>query len=149
MLTLENLIWRMVRDKLLSERAYARKYNRTKEFIKQVKWWKDKIVYSAERNAIEKSVLLQDKEVMINKKDTAKIKLNKEKQNIKITRMFFLKLNKLKSKYRVKVNKDVLEKIHVSDEQDPRAIEMYIVKKDGLIPRAAYPSIDRWWANWE
>jgi len=51
----------MVRDKLLSERAYARKYNRTKEYIKQVKWWKDKIVYSAERNAIEKSVLLQEK----------------------------------------------------------------------------------------
>lgn len=147
--TLENLIWRMVRDKLLSERAYARKYNRTKEYIKQVKWWKDKIVYSAERNAIEKSVLLQDKEVIINKKDSTKIKLNKEKQKIKITRMFFLKLNKLKSKYRVKINKDVLEKIHVSDEQDPKAIEFYIVKKDGLIPRPAYPSIDPWWANWE
>jgi len=63
--------------------------------------------------------------------------------------MFFLKLNKLKSKYRVKINKDVLEKIHVSDEQDPKAIEFYIVKKDGLIPRPAYPSIDPWWANWE
>jgi len=54
-----------------------------------------------------------------------------------------------KKKYKISINKDVLNKIKVSSENDKNAIDMYIVKRGNLIPRLAYPSIDNDWASWE
>jgi len=143
-ISMENLIWRMLRDKLLSELATKRKFNEIESVVEQSKWWEDKIVYSSVKNEIVQSVLLEEKEVKLNN--------DKSKQNDtdqKVLRKMLMKLNELKSKYKVNINEDVLDKIKVSDENDPKAIDMYTIKKGGLIPRPAYPSIDYDWINWE
>ncbi len=147
--SLENLIWRMLRDKLLSEKAYERNFHHTESFNKQTKWWKDKIVYSAVKKEIVESVELEQDEVSYNSLENSDVKSNKEKINTEITRRLFLKLNELKREYNVKINKDVLEKINVSEENNPKAIDFYTVKKGGLIPRTPYPTIDFEWINWE
>ena len=143
-ISLENLIWRMLRDKLLSELALKRNYFQKESVIEQGKWWKDKIVYSAVKNEIVQSVMLEEKEVTLNDD-----KSKQDDTNQKILRKMLTKLNELKSKYRVSINVDVLNKIKVSEENDPKTIDMYTIKKGGLIPRPAYPSIDNDWINWE
>ena len=63
--SLENLIWRMLRDKLLSEKAYERNFHQTKSFKKQTNWWRDKIVYSAVKKDIVESVDLEKRKLDI------------------------------------------------------------------------------------
>jgi len=147
--SVESLLWRMVRDKLLTAQAYERNFQKTESVTKQSKWWKDKIVYSAVIKNIVESVELGEEEVRYNRLESLDVKSNEEKINTEITRRLFLKLNKLKREYDVKINKDVLAKINVSEENNPRAIDFYTVKKGGLIPRTPYPTIDFEWINWE
>ncbi len=59
------------------------------------------------------------------------------------------KLQELKKKYTIKINTDTLDNLSVSAESDEKAIDLYTVKKGGLIPRTPYPTIDADWANWE
>jgi hypothetical protein len=147
--SLENLIWRMLRDKLLSEKAYERNFHQTMSFKKQTKWWKDKIVYSAVKKNIVESVDLEKEEISYNSLDSLDVEYNKEKINTEITRRLLLKLNLLKKEYEININEDVLEKIYVTEENNPKAIDFYTVKKGGLIPRTPYPTIDFEWINWE
>jgi hypothetical protein len=42
--SLENLIWRMVRDRLLAQKAFERGFNNAETVIKQTNWWRDKII---------------------------------------------------------------------------------------------------------
>ena len=72
-----------------------------------------------------------------------------EKMQLKVTRSLWNRINKLRSKYDVKINFNILEKISVSEENNPKAIDLYIVKKGGLIPRTPYPTVDNDWINWE
>ncbi len=147
--SVESLVWRMVRDKLLTGQAYERNFQQTESVIKQSKWWKDKIVYSAVKKEIVESVELREEEVRNNSLESLDVKSNEEKINTEITRRLLLKLNKLKREYEININEDVLEKINVSEENNPKAIDFYTVKKGGLIPRTPYPTIDFEWINWE
>jgi hypothetical protein len=147
--SLENLIWRMLRDKLLSKKAYERNFHQSESFKKQTKWWEDKIVYSAVKKEIVESVLLKEDEVIAGEPEDSDDKLKNESLNKEITKRLFHKLNDLKAKYDIIINEDVLEKIVVSGENNPKAIDFYTVKKGGLIPRTPFPTIDFEWINWE
>jgi len=49
----------------------------------------------------------------------------------------------------VTVDRAVLNSIPVDAENDPRAIEVYTVKKGGTFPHPAFPTIDRSWQTWQ
>ena len=147
--SLENLIWRMVRDKLLSELAFKRNFNQTESFQKQAKWWSDKIVYSAVKKEIVESVILEEDEVKTKEPADTEDKIKSERLNMEITKKLFHKINDLKGKYDITINEDILGKIEVSEENNPKAIDFYMVKKGGLIPRTPYPTIDFEWITWE
>jgi len=147
--SVESLVWRMARDELLTRQAYERNFQQTESVLKQSKWWKDKIVYSAVKKDIVESVELEQEEVRYNSVDSLDVNSNEEKINTEITRRLLLKLNELKRKYEININENVLEKINVSEENNPKAIDFYTVKKGGLIPRTPYPTIDFEWINWE
>jgi hypothetical protein len=147
--SVESLVWRMTRDELLTRQAYERNFQQTKSVIKQSKLWKDKIVFSAVKKDIVESVELEQEEVRYDSIDSLDVKSNEEKINTEITRRLLLKLNELKRKYEININEDILEKINVSEENNPKAIDFYTVKKSGLIPRTPYPTIDFEWINWE
>jgi hypothetical protein len=144
--SLENLIWVMVRDKLLMEIATEKGYNKTPWVKKQADWWRDKIAYSVYRNELAKSITLNSSEINLlkNKKES-----QSEIVSEKLSEMILHKILELKNKYKISLNKDVLNKIKVSSENDKNAIDMYVVKRGNLIPRLAFPSIDNDWANWE
>lgn len=147
--SLENLIWRMLRDKLLSEKAYKRNFHHTESFKKQTQWWRDKIVYSAVKKEIIESVSLEQNELNFNTSDSLESESKDEKIRLNITRRLWNRINKLKNTYDIKINDDVLEKVKVSEQNNPKAIDFYTVKKGGLIPRTPYPTIDFEWINWE
>ncbi len=143
--SLENLIWQMLRDKLLTQIAKEKNYFENGWVKKQCKWWKDKIAYSALRNQYANSIMLKNNE--IKKSDIKNSDI--EKMEAELSEKILHKVLELKKKYKIKINEQVLNKINVSSEDDKKAINFYTVKKGGLIPRPAFPSIDPDWANWQ
>ncbi len=147
--SVETLVWRMVRDKLLTDLALERNYDKRPSVIEESQWWKDKIVYSAVRNQLGNSILIENDEITNSKIGmNGESKVTKEMERELSIKIFRLVTN-LKQKYNITINNNVLNSIHVSSENDPTAIEVYTIKKGGLIPRTPYPTIDRDWESWE
>ena len=142
----EDLVWLMVRDKLITNQASQKGYNKSDWVVKQAGWWKDKICYSAYRNELANSITLDAEEIKLT--DT-KNKTQTELLSEKLSKKILYKILELKKKYKITVNEQVLDNIIVSSENDKKAIDMYIVKRGNLIPRAAFPTIDSDWASWE
>ena len=144
--SLEKYVWLMVRDNLLIKDADNKGYDKSEWVNKQAQWWKDKIAYSTYRNKLTNSITLTDEELKLindNKKSQSEI------MSDELSKKLLHKILELKKEYKVKINDDVLNRIKVSDENDKRAIDMYIVKRGNLFPRPPYPTIDKDWENWE
>ncbi len=140
--SLEQLIWQMVRDHLLVQRAYERGFQNIPVVKQQVNWWRDKIVYAVVRDKLAHSIGLN-----IELPTSVKSKY-KDKQQALIVKIF-RELQKLRIKYAVHINENVLKELEVQDSNDPRAIDVYVVKKGGTFPHPAYPSIDYFWQAFE
>jgi hypothetical protein len=146
--SMKQMIWRMVRDKLLVTEANKRNLADRQTVKDQEKWWKDKIVYSYVRNELADAVILENKELPESSGDSDK-KNNAERLSAELSKKILYKINSLKQKEPVKINYNNLNSIRVTDEGDSRAIELYLVKKGGLIPRTPYPTIDNDWKSWQ
>lgn len=144
--SVEQLVWRMVRDNLLSNLAFERGFYEDDWVKQQSKWWENKILYSAVRNHLSNEILLENKEINLNS-DNSKTEI--EYINKELSRKIFLKIREMKNKLNVKIYDDILDKVNVSDLENKKSINTYAVKKGGLIPRPPYPTIDYDWAAWE
>src|SRR5690606_14874747 len=121
--------------------------DKTESVIKQTGWWKDKIVSAIVKNEIAGSIGVENNEIKTGRtseNETASVKA-RDDYTAKLLRKILL----LKQKYSIVINEDALDKIPVSVENNPRAVEFYTVKKGGLIPRTPYPTIDYDWVSWE
>lgn len=140
--SLEQMIWQMVRDHLLVQQAYSEGYQ-NKEIVKQqIDWWRDKIVYAVERDKLANSVGLD-----IESPSSLKSKNETKKQ--KLLAKVLHKVIALRQEYKININENLLNSIEVQTQDNPRAVDFYIVKKGGTYPHPAYPSIDFSWQNWE
>ncbi|MHB1688999.1 MAG: peptidylprolyl isomerase, partial [Ignavibacteriaceae bacterium] len=139
--SLESLVWQMVRDNLLVRRAYSRGLENMKIVQQQSAWWKDKIVYSVIRDKIANSVGLN----IESPAERTKI-FDKKKDLIKKTNKI---LDELRKKYKITIMENLLDDIKVQNDDNPHAIDVYIVKKGGIFPHPAYPSIDFNWRDWQ
>jgi len=160
----QNIIWRMVRDKLLTRRALQRGLENRPDIVRQMSWWKDKIVFSKYKLNLADSIKITDQEVLNfynnNKqsytskngvlqpfsevKTEIKNSLRRDKYSSKLIHSVLA----AKQKYKIKINQQLLNTIEVDSENDPRSIDVYTVKKGGLIPRQPYPTIDSEWKYW-
>ncbi len=140
--SLERLIWQMVRDHLLIQRAYDRGFQNLPIVKDQISWWRDKIVYAVVRDKLAKSIGLD-----LELPSSVKSKYNNKKQAL--IEKTFRKLQELRKKYSVWINEKALMNVEVQDSDDPRSVDFYIVKKGGTFPHPAYPSIDFSWQSWE
>jgi hypothetical protein len=139
--SLENVVWRMVRDGLLSEIALSRGYENRESVKEQSRWWNDKIMFAVVRDELGQSLSVAD-EIKTGKN-------NDEKSDVEFTKKLLHKVNKLKQTTKIEINEKLFSKIKVDAENDKRAIETYTVKPGGSFPRPAYPSIDLYWKSWE
>jgi hypothetical protein len=143
---LEKIIWQMVRDKILTRRAKEWGYFDSSWVKLQSGWWKDKIAYSAERNKLSNSVLLTYEQRGM----PPKLKESKDDYlSGELNKKILHKLIALKKEHKVNINQNVLDKIKVSTENEPKSIDVYYVKKGSLIPRNPFPTINIEWAGWE
>lgn len=143
--SIENLIWLMLRDKLLTQRAKENGYFENNWVKTQSNWWRDKIAYSAMRNKLANSILLANEEVNTGSESEP----SPDDLSIELIAKMFRTIQASKAKYDVVINSEVLNRISVSEENDPKVVDFYSAKKGGLIPRPPYPTIDNEWVNWE
>jgi hypothetical protein len=160
-LSLEAMVWRMVRDRLLTDRAIGRHLQHRENVRKQLQWWRDKIVYKLVRAGISDSIQSGDpllrnyydahrRDYRGKQGDTlsfekAKDDVQRDFYSFEMTKRLLHRLLRLKEKYKVVVREDNLKGLPIEDEFDPRAIDVYGVKKGGTFPRPAFPSIDYEW----
>lgn len=163
-LSVEELVWRMVRDWLLTERAYERGFQKRQSVRKQSEWWNQKMLYLAIKQRIGDTVMdslpMLQRYYEENTRDFTDDQGNPKpfeivRQDVwrqyyaaELTRKLLHEIVRLKQKYRVEIREKVLDTLAVDAENDPRAIDVYPVKKGGIYPRQAFPSIDYEWQTW-
>ena len=163
--SVEQLVWRMVRDRMLTAEAYRRGLQKRESVVKQTQWWEEKLVYRAAKLEIENSITQNDstlqsyyaahaKDYPNDKGDVrpfAEVKddVRRDEFMYQSTSRMLHQILKLKQKYAVKVNDETLKNLYVDVENSPKAIDVYTVKKGGIFPHTAFPSIDYEWQTWD
>jgi hypothetical protein len=160
--SLAQMVWRMVRDKLLVDRAFHRNLQNREAVRSQKKWWEEKLLFEVEKKSIQDSISFSDKILEAyfqnnrrHYKDPkgealsftdAKEDVLRDYFEFEMTKRTLHKINAMKAKYTVTVSDSVLARIPVDG--DPKAIDLYTVKKGGTFPRPAFPVIDMMWETW-
>lgn len=160
----EELVWRMVRERLLSRKAFERDLHKRKTVQRQKEWWKEKMLYIANKRRISDTItdslpalrkyyddharLYSDDQGTRKPFESVREDVWRGYYSYELTKRILHEILRLKGRYTVKIEKVALEKIQVSDEHEPKAIDVYAVKKGGIYPRMAFPSIDYDWQSW-
>jgi len=163
--SLQQMVWRSVRDKLLTAHAFERELQNRSSVQKQKQWWEEKIVYARTKEEILKSIKITDDQIQrfyenrsrryrdrhgkIQPFDQVKEQVRQDCYADGLTQNLLHYVNLLKSKYSVSINHAALKALPVSAEAEPNAIDVIIAKKDGTFPRPGFPTIDFDWKLWE
>ena len=163
-LSVEDLVWHMVRDRVLVDRALKRNLQERDPVKKQLRWWEDKILFGEEKVFLGSSIVLNDSAYRAyydsNARDyrgdsgavqpfeRVKDQVRKDYYTFGLKKNMLHRIIALKRKYRVDVKDDVLMSLPVDVENDPKAIDVYMAKKGGTFPHPAFPVIDFEWATW-
>jgi len=163
--SIEQLVWRMVRDKLLLERAMKRNLQHRKFVKTQKKWWEEKILYELAKSDLSNSIALDTQTLRDyyeersrnyrNEKgepvpfERAKDDVRKDLYSFELTKRLLHRILILKRKYPIEVRERTLRDLPVDTENQPKAVDVYAVKKGGIFPRPAFPTIDYQWHTWD
>jgi hypothetical protein len=163
--SVEGLIWRMVRDRLLTHRAFERGLQKRTSVRRQKEWWKEKFLYLANKQRLAATItdslpLLRkyyeqhthdfcDTSGVVKAFEDAREDVWREYYSYELKKNLLHEILRLKEKYGVRIDEAALNKMAVDIENDPRAIDVYTVKTGGIYPRTAFPSIDYDWQTWQ
>ena len=163
-ISVEDLVWRMVRDRLLVDRAIRRNLQERDPVKKQLKWWEEKVLYGEEKMLLGRSISLGDSSCRAfydaNARDyrsdsgavqpfeQVKDQVRKDYYIFELKKSMLHRIIALKRKYPVVVKNEVLMSLPLDVEDNPKAIDVYMAKKGGTFPHPAFPVIDFEWAAW-
>jgi hypothetical protein len=164
-LSVEDVVWRMVRDRLLVAAALGRGLQQRPGVAVQKRWWKEKLLYQVAMDSIKRTIgwtdstlqeyyaahprSFRDSTGTVRPFAEVKDDVLREWYDLEVKARVLRALHRLKSTYAVAVDEKVLNSIPMDAENDPRAIEVYTVKKGGTFPHPAFPTIDRSWQTWQ
>jgi hypothetical protein len=164
-LSLEDLVWRMVRDELLVERARNRRLQERPGVITQVRWWKDKLLYQVAKDSLRREIgwtdstlqayyaahprSFQDSSDSVLPFGVVRDDVLREWYAVTLSERVVRRLAELRHQFQVTVDEDALKRIPVDAENSPRAIDIVVAKKGGTFPRPAFPTIDPFWQTWQ
>jgi hypothetical protein len=164
-LSVEDVVWRMVRDQLLVKTAHDRGMQHRPSVVTQLGWWKEKLLYQIAMDSIKKTIGWNDttlrdyyilhplsfRDSVGNSRpfDQVKDDVLREWYNKELTTRVLRALNRAKQQFPFAVDEEALKTIPVDAEHEPSAIEVYAVKKGGTFPRPAFPTIDTFWQIWQ
>jgi hypothetical protein len=160
--SVEGMVWRMVRDRLLIRRARERHLQERGQVREQMKWWEEKIVYELVKESLADSIRPDDQTVRTyydlhvsryRDRNDAVLPFEKAKDDARkdlleeeYTKRLYRRLAVLRKKHGVTVFDKTLASLRV--DEGATAIDVYAVKKGGTLPRPAFPSIDYQWQAW-
>ena len=163
--SLQQMVWRMVRDGLLIERAMKRGMQKRESVQTQKVWWEGKALYALEKKRLADSIALDDVKLLDYFRDhrssyrdvrgdmllfeAAKEQVRADCYTAEFTRRLLHRLILLRRTYPVQIDDDALRTLPVENEPDARAIDTYFAKKGGTFPRPAFPTIDYEWQGWQ
>jgi hypothetical protein len=163
--SLQQVVWRMVRDGLLIEQAMKRGMDKRENVQTQKIWWEEKALYALGKKKLADSMALDGAKLLDyyrnhrrsyldGKGDTltfeaAREQVRNDLYTTEFTRRLLHRLIMLKRKYPVQIDDDKLRGLRVENENDPRAIDTYFAKKGGTFPHPAFPTIDSDWQGWQ
>ncbi len=163
--SVEELVWRMVRDRLLTRRAFARGLQNRLNVKRQTQWWKEKMLYAANRNRISETVTdslplvrkyydenarsFVDDQGKVKPFESAREDVWRQYYSSELTKRILHEILQLKQQYGVSIEESALMTVPVDEQNNPKAIDVYTVKKGGIYPHTAFPSIDYDWQSWE
>lgn len=163
--SLEGLVWRMVRDGLLIERATQRGMQHRATVKTQRGWWEEKVLYAAEKKALGDSITLDESRLKKYYEDhprdyrnsagdllpleSVRDRVRKDCWSAELTARILHRLIALKRRYPVSIDEKVLAGLPVDSREDARAIDVYTAKTGGTFPHPAFPTIDYDWEGWQ
>ncbi len=155
----------MIRDRLLVNAALRRGLQSRPAVIHQKRWWRDKLLYQVAKDSIMRTVgwtdstlreyygehsrSFRDSSGAVRPFEEVKDDVLREWYDLELKSRVLHTLNRLKSRFAVTIDDEALRGIPLDAENDPRAIEVYTVKKGGTFPHPAYPTIDYFWQTWQ
>lgn len=163
--SLKQMVWRSVRDKLLIERAWQRRLKDRPGVQKQKQWWEEKLVYARTKQELLKSIQItdeqaqqfyeqnsrqyRDQEGKILPYDKVKDRVSQDCYADELAKNLFRSITTLKNKYLVQINRAALDALPIDAAPDPKAFDIILAKKGGTFPRPAVLTIDFDWKLWE
>ncbi|MEW6509871.1 MAG: peptidyl-prolyl cis-trans isomerase [Bacteroidota bacterium] len=161
--SVKQTVWKMVQDRLLSERAYERGLQRRDAVHREAARWDAKLLYLATREQIRRSVTVSDSLVRQEFKshrgryrDTAgrpagfeavRSDIRRELAAQKENELLFRLLRRLRDEFPVTVDETAVRSLAAGLQPDRQAIDVMLYKPGGTFPRVAFPSIDERWQN--
>lgn len=161
--SVKKTIWKMVQDKLLSEKAYEGGLDQHPFVANETKKWEVKLLYLTQRAALGRTINTSDstlrKYYNIHQKQYSDakgkrmdfIQVRESVKNDYYTAEESLLLMKtieaFKQKYSISINEELLEELSKRTGSDSRAIETVFYKPGGTFPRVAFPTIDEAWSK--
>ncbi len=161
--SVKKTIWKMVQDRLLSQRAYERGLERMPDVIHEKNQWKLKLLYLAERSAVLRTMNLSDTvlhayymehKVQFTDAD-GKIKKYADVKNEVKTDCYYSmeadvllkKIAEIKKEIPVTVNEELLHRLSLNVQRDIHSIDAVFYKPGGTFPHVAFPTIDEAWSR--
>ncbi len=161
--SVKKTIWKMVQDRLLSERAYQQGLDRHPVVAHETKKWEAKLLYLVQRAALLRTISAADSNLKAYYEKHKNHYTNVQGKQMDFTtvretvksdylaqeetRVLLKAVEEFKKKYRVTVHEDVLERCSHSMQSDSRAIDAVFYKPGGTFPRVAFPTIDEAWVK--
>ena len=158
----KDILFKMVRDKRLIKIARQAGYASDPNVQFEMSEWKNKLAYWKQKSISIETPLVNEEEAKkiyaenrtrydADASLTYEQKIEKVKNDLMLHKQNILLhnyLDKLNSKYPVKINTELLSSVHLSDENLSKKIDLFILKKGGTLPRQAFPTIDHEWINY-
>ena len=159
--SVKQTVWRLVRDRLLSEEAYRRGLDRRDEVRRESGKWEAKLLYLACRAQLRRSVRVSDS-LVVNEyrghrnryrgadgrpvpfaqvRDDLRRDIADREENA----IIFRTLRRLKDSTPVTVDEAAVATLGDGLLPDRRSIDLLIYKPGGTFPRVAFPTIDERW----
>jgi len=143
---LKQIIWRMVRDRVLGREALARGFGEDPRTLAETQWWRDKLLYWEIRDA-----LLAD--LVFDEGDLGSVDAANPTQDDVLRELYTFEERKFLQRYLhqrmrnvdVQVFEETLARFPRPDSTLSKPVDLFVFKKGGTFPRQAYPTIDRVW----
>ncbi|MCZ6775172.1 MAG: hypothetical protein O7D34_01805 [Ignavibacteria bacterium] len=159
--SVKRTIWKLVQDKLLSQEAYSRHFNRSEKVERETRKWEAKLLYLAGRSHLLGSIEIPQGFLKTQYEEQKKryvddmgrqMSFEKARDQVWIDvyydeerKVLFRAIQRLKKEVPVYVNESVLKTLSATVETEGAPINVIFYKPGGTFPRVAFPTIDESW----